>query len=88
MSGFKILENGFLMLKEDESYASPIATVFYGHYDSLEDVKQRLEKDQDKLQCIVAEGIFKGEVPFGQTQKPSLNDYADGVDTVEFLLKT
>ena len=34
MSEFKMLENGFLMIKEDASYASPIATLFYEHYDS------------------------------------------------------
>jgi len=39
MSGFDMLENGFLMIKEDESFASPIATVFYEHYDSLNDLK-------------------------------------------------
>src|SRR5690606_28585474 len=34
MSEFNMLENGFLMLKEDSSYASPIATVFYEHYNT------------------------------------------------------
>ena len=33
MSEFEMLENGFLMIKEDQSYASPIATVFYEYYD-------------------------------------------------------
>lgn len=88
MSRFDILDNGFLMLKEDEQYASPIATLFYEFYDSLEELKGRLENDRDKLQCIVAEGVFPDEVPFGQTQKPSLTSYADNRDTVEFLLKT
>ena len=88
MSLFKILENGFLMLKEDKNYASPIATVFYEFYDSLEDLKNRLSKEQDKIQCVVANGFMVDEVAFGQTQKPSLNDYADNIDTVDFLLKT
>ncbi|MCM4152283.1 acyl-CoA reductase [Arenibacter sp. N53] len=88
MSLFKILENGFLMLKEDNNYASPIATVFYEFYDSLEDLKIRLSQEQDKIQCIVSNGFLADEIPFGQTQKPSLNDYADNIDTVDFLLKT
>ena len=88
MSLFKILENGFLMLKEDQNYASPIATVFYEFYDSLEDLKNRLSKEQDKIQCVVANSFMVDEVAFGQTQKPSLNDYADNIDTVDFLLKT
>ena len=88
MSEFKILENGFLMLKNDESYASPIATLFYEEYNSLNELKKRLLTDAGKIQCVVANGILEDEINFGQTQKPSLTDYADGVDTVEFLLKT
>ncbi len=88
MSEFKILENGFLMLKNDESYSSPIATLFYEEYSTLNNLKQELLADHEKIQCIVGDGIFDDEIKFGQTQKPSLTDYADGVDTVEFLLKT
>lgn len=87
MSNFKLLDNGFLLLKEDTSYSSPIASLFYEHYTDTQALKRQLEKDADHLQCVVAHGFLEGEVPFGQTQKPSLVDYADGVDTVEFLLK-
>lgn len=88
MSLYKILENGFLMFKEDENYASPIATVFYEFYESLEELKIRLTNEKDRIQCIVAKGFIEDEVPFGLTQKPSLTDYADNIDTVDFLLKT
>ncbi len=87
MSEFKILDNGFLMLKEDISYASPIASLFYETYDSLEQLQNDLIVHADKLQCIVGYGIRKDEIPFGQTQRPGLSDYADGVDTVKFLLQ-
>jgi Acyl-CoA reductase (LuxC) len=87
MSEFDMLENGFLMLKEDENYASPIATLFYESYDSKEQLKERLEQDKDKIQCIVSNGFKDTEIKFGQTQKPKLWDYADGIDTVTFLLK-
>ncbi|NNE32475.1 MAG: acyl-CoA reductase [Winogradskyella sp.] len=87
MSEFEMLENGFLMIKEDESYASPIATLFYEHYNSIENLKDKLDSDAEKLQCIVANGFIKNEVAFGKTQKPQLWDYADNVDTVDFLLK-
>ena len=88
MSEFDMLENGFLMIKEDKSYASPIATVFYEYYESDEELKQKLKIDKDLIQCVVASGFFDDEVDFGTTQKPQLWDYADNVDTVEFLLKT
>ncbi|SFT01542.1 Acyl-CoA reductase (LuxC) [Zhouia amylolytica] len=87
MSLFNILENGFLMLKEDESYASPIATLFYEEYKSLDSIREKLLQDSDKIQCIVGSGILENEVDFGKTQKPQLHDYADGVDTMDFLLR-
>ncbi len=87
MSLFDLLENGFLMIKEDESYASPIATVFYEYYDSEEDLKIKLHQDKEKIQCIVSKDFIENEVAFGQTQHPKLTDYADGVDTLEFLSK-
>jgi len=88
MSEFKILENGFLMLKEDENYASPIASVFYERYISLELLKEKLKNEDEKIQCVVAKDFSKNEILAGQTQRPQLNDYADGIDTVDFLLKT
>ncbi|MFS4468401.1 acyl-CoA reductase [Maribacter sp. 2210JD10-5] len=88
MSEFKILDNGFLILKEDESYASPIASLFYEFYESAKILQERLKYDEEYLQCVVSSGFINGEIDFGATQCPSLSDYADGVDTVEFLLKT
>ncbi|WP_165731104.1 acyl-CoA reductase [Polaribacter sp. 20A6] len=87
MSLFDLLENGFLMIKEDESYASPIATIFYEYYDNETDLKIKLHQDKDKIQCIVAKDFIENEIAFGQTQHPELTDYADGVNTLEFLSK-
>ncbi|NIK91777.1 acyl-CoA reductase [Mangrovimonas sp. CR14] len=86
MSEFDMLENGFLMIKEDTSYASPIATVFYEHYESMEDLRRKLDTDAEKIQCIVSKGQNSNDIAFGQTQRPALTDYADGVDTLKFLL--
>ena len=85
MSEFDILENGFLMIKEDESYASPIASVFYEYYDNPVDLKIKLHQEADKIQCIVANNFIENEVKFGQTQHPQLWDYADGINTLQFL---
>ena len=87
MSEFKILDNGFLLLKEDESFGSPIATLFYERYSSEEDLRLKLEENKEKLQCIVSDGFIDNEVKFGETQHPKLWDYADDVDTLAFLLK-
>ncbi|MDC6405472.1 MULTISPECIES: acyl-CoA reductase [Maribacter] len=88
MSEFKFLDNGFLLLKEDDGYASPIATLFYEYYETWESLETTLTRDADKIQCIVSSKPRPGHIAFGESQKPALWDYADGVDTVEFLLKT
>ncbi|NDI98811.1 acyl-CoA reductase [Flavobacterium sp. LaA7.5] len=87
MSNFKILDNEFMTLKEDTSYASPISSVFYEYYDDIDNLKQKLEAEHEQLQCVVSNGITENSIPFGQTQKPALWDYADNVDTISFLSK-
>ena len=87
MSEFKILDNGFLMLKEDANYGSPIASLFYEEYNSMEELKTKLKADKEQLQCVVGATLWKNEVSFGQTQFPKLWEYADHIDTVSFLLK-
>ncbi|WP_420573860.1 acyl-CoA reductase [Kordia sp.] len=85
MSLFDILENGFVMIKEDAQYASPIATVFYEYYDDINALKEKLSIDAEHIQCIVADISLENQIAFGQTQHPELHDYADGVDTLQFL---
>ena len=57
-------------------------------YDTLQSLENTLQEKAESIQCVVAsnlEGIT--HITFGQTQKPALNDYADGVDTIAFLLR-
>ena len=86
MSNFKLLDNGFLTIKEDSSYASPISSVFYEFYDNLDELKIRLTEESEQIQCIVSNNVTENSIPFGKTQQPELWDYADNVDTVSFLL--
>lgn len=88
MSNFKLLDNGFLTLKEDSSYASPISSVFYEYYENLEELEKLLQNDSEQIQCIVSNNFTQNSISFGQTQKPQLWDYADNVDTITFLLTT
>jgi hypothetical protein len=85
MSLFDILENGFVMIKEDQQFASPIATVFYEYYDDIDSLSVKLREDAENIQCIVTAVAMDTKVAFGQTQYPELHDYADGVDTMMFL---
>lgn len=86
MSNFKLLDNGFLTIKEDASYSSPISSVFYEYYENVGVVVQRLTEEKEGIQCIVSNGLTPNSIPFGTTQSPELWDYADNVDTISFLL--
>lgn len=87
MNSEKFLDNGFMLLKESQDYASPVSVVYYERYDDLETLKTFLAADAEKIQCLVSRpGLINGSVPFGHSQKPALNDYADGRDTLDFLL--
>lgn len=84
------LDNGFLLLKANDALASPLAVVFYNYYDSLAYVEQLLTTENENIQCVVSKAplnIPNQVVSFGQSQQPQLWDYADGVDTMDFLTK-
>jgi len=76
-------DTGHLLLKEENKISSPVAVLNYEFYESQEAVKQQTELMKEKIQCIVG----RHNIPFGQAQSPHLWDYADGIDTIEFLLK-
>lgn len=86
MSNFKILDNGFLTLRQAEGFASPISSVFYEYYNDLSEIEQLLKEKADEIQCVVSNENIPGSVAFGSTQCPNLWDYADDIDTLDFLL--
>jgi hypothetical protein len=81
----KFLDNGFLMVRESEQLASPVSVLFYEYYKDKAALKATLEEKKDQIQCIVSND-WEGSVAFGDSQKPSLWDYPDGVDSIKFLL--
>lgn len=87
MSKDKFLDNNFVILKESDSFHSPIGVVFYSFYKNSDEVKKELTEKSEEIQCVVGNLFmdFKNSVDFGQTQMPKLNDYADGVDVMKFL---
>ena len=78
---------GNLMLLEDKRISSPVSVIYYEYYQDETTMLQYLKENKDSLQCIVSnnDNIDK-RVGFGQSQQPELWDYADGVDTMKFLL--
>ncbi|MCW3464033.1 acyl-CoA reductase [Chitinophaga nivalis] len=75
------LTNGTLLLRESAELFSPLSVLYYSYYQDMAKAQQELQQNE-VLQCLVGSAF----TPFGQAQQPSLSDYADGVDTLAFLL--
>ncbi|UWX62102.1 acyl-CoA reductase [Chryseobacterium oranimense] len=82
----KFWDNNFVMLKEDNKLFSPLSVINFSRYSSLEDVKKIIAENEENIQCIVAKSeLGLDSIPFGEAQHPSLDTYADNVDTMRFL---
>jgi hypothetical protein len=74
------LTNESLLLIENEIPFSAVSVLHYRYYDDIKTISDTLVQNDD-IQCVVGHG----HLPFGSSQSPTLSDYADGVDTMEFL---
>lgn len=80
------LDNGYLLVTQNDGLVSPISVLYYQTYRLQADADAWLSARADQIQLVAsAQGWLAGSVPFGQTQRPGLGDYADGVDTMSFL---
>lgn len=80
------LDNGFVLFQQNKNIVSPISVIFYDFYDDLKSLQTQLLPIQDKIQCIVSSMIFtENHVEFGKAQMPEIWDYADNIDTMNFL---
>ncbi len=79
----ELIENGFLLVKEDKALVSPVGSMFVERYSDPEHPRSVIASNRDAIQCVVGHDYL----PFGSAQCPELGDYADGVDTLKFLLE-
>ena len=87
MDQVPIKDNGFLLIKEDEKIVSPIGVLFFERYENDKALAKKLEMEKDQIQCLVSKNAwFPNTIQFGSAQQPELWDYADGRDTMEFIL--
>ncbi|MDR1950963.1 MAG: hypothetical protein LBP96_01890 [Bacteroidales bacterium] len=77
----KTINANVFLLIENPTLTPPISVIHYEYYSNLAEVRHILETQKNQLQCIVS----RTDTPFGQAQKPTLFDYADGMDTMKFL---
>lgn len=83
----KHLDNNFLLLKEDPTLYSPVGCLNYSYYKDEKDLEAYVRDHEEHIQVIVSKGSYSfHSVMPGQSQKPALDDYADGVNTLQFCV--
>lgn len=81
MNQIPLLDNNFVLLRESEDLFSPLAILHYERYQDVGVVKEKLAQNEENIQVIIG----KDFEPFGTSQVPTLTDYADGVDVMNWL---
>lgn len=81
------LDNNFLMITENKGLHAPTSVLFFEYYTNEQSLVENITPLKDNLQCIVSN--FKltnlNTLPLGKTQEPTIFDFADNVNTLQFL---
>lgn len=87
MQGRSFGDHGSFLTTEGSTFAESLAMITVQRYRDIEDVRAWLREHSAHIQCVVSHLDIEGCVAFGEAQHPTLWDYADGVDTMQFLSK-
>lgn len=82
IEGAEFWDAGAFIMRRGEDFAQSLAVVTLREYSDIGEVKKWIETNAEHIQCVVS----RSDIPFGRAQYPALMDYADGVDTMRFLL--
>lgn len=82
LESIPFLDNNFLMIRESSDLHSPVGVLYYQFYESKTEIERYLEDNKGHIQCVMGAGFN----PLGYSQKPVISDFADNVNTLEFLV--
>ena len=86
IEGAEFYDAGAFVMRRGDDFAQSLAVVTLREYSDIEDVKAWINSNAERVQCVVSNCGIEGSQPLGRAQYPALVDYADGVDTMRFLL--
>lgn len=88
VNGKQHYDTGNILLTEDSNFSSPVSVIYYDYYSDINLLNKQLQSNQDFIQCIVSVSKnIKNSISPGKSQEPELWDYADGIDTMKFLIE-
>lgn len=74
------MSNESILLIENQTLFSAIGVLHYEQYSDMQTLLNQLQSNTD-IQAIISTNT----IPFGAAQSPSLTDFADGVNTIDFI---
>ena len=77
------LDNNFVLFKESNTLQAPIGMIYYHYYDDIKEISAYLETNKQAIQCVVGHQ----HQAFGSSQQPQIDDYADNINTMDWLRK-
>ena len=86
MDGGWFEDGGFYILKKEKSLPPQLAVIAVESYKSNADIEHFLKLNSHKMQCMLNYNFNGCSIEFGGAQLPALGEYADGIDTIEWLL--
>lgn len=82
MNQIPLVDIDFINIVENRSLQSPISCLHLEYYETIDEVNNFIIDEQNNIQCIIG----KDYIPFGKSQQPTLSEYADNIDTMQFIL--
>ena len=86
MNGELFIDGDYFLMKQSKEYAPPISVIYYEFYNEILEVQEAVKVNKNQIQCIVTNLQIENSIKFGEAQKPKLYQYADDIDTLDFLL--
>lgn len=86
MNKIDFKDTGYFILKEDRQNFPPFSVIFFSHYSDICILAPEIYEMKDNIQCIISKSnSLKNVTYFGLSQFPALHEYADNIDTIQFL---
>lgn len=87
LNNVPFVDGGFFAMKEDKLMYSPVSIINYEYYDDINSIAEYVRTNSENIQCVISGEEMEGinTIYFGKAQTPQLTDYADGIDTMEWL---
>jgi len=76
----------YFLMSQSKEFNPPISIIYYDYYDDLSQVCDLIKEKRNQIQCIVTNLQINNSIRFGEAQYPKLDEYADNIDTINFLL--